>query len=238
MVLARTKRARIGLLLSLAVAIALGGTASAMPIDTIGGTDALTSYTASSGILSFGATPGTVTTAPSAPFLIGADINFEGDLSTDPAGDVRDAVFVGTGSGTDITIVSGATVLLALELDYIEVVSAVPAGGGIIQMGSFAESQIGNPSAVSRLTVSGGSMNAFFGGVGTEAVLEILMSSLDPAMTKKLRNGGYLLSDFTNGLAGASTTWNLTLLHMPEPSTAVLLGCALLGLTAVARRSR
>jgi hypothetical protein len=226
---------------------------AAATLITIGGIDVESKYTAGSGILTFGPTPGTVTTSTGGVSLIGADVSFQAQLSAtdsdglpfDPVtGNVRKAVFE-SAPGFDLLFMSGSTVLLALELNFIEVAVAAhsgsPAGSpnGKIVMGSFSPSEVGNPSQISHLRVVGGTLNVTYGGIGSEAVLELLMSSMDPAMTKALRNGGYLNLNFTNGQGGggASTTFNLTLDFVPEPGTVLLFGTGLIGLLAVARRN-
>lgn len=234
--------------LGLAMGVLLTSSAAFAATIAIGGTDDETQYTASIGILSFDDatnSPGLVTTSDVAG-LIGAEINLELMLDTssfDPVtGDVRDAVFIGTGPGAEITIVSGEMVLLALDVDFVQVTSAPHSEGnlgkpvGKITLGNPLIEEYGDTSA---LTVAGGTLSELFGGVGEPAVLHVFMTSLAPAMTKDLRDSGYLALDFTNGVGGAaeSTTWNITVGAIPEPGTAVLLGFALLGLAAARRRA-
>lgn len=246
--------------LLLAVGALWAGPALSVPIAQIGGVDSETAYNGfdgvpagQNGILTFDDAfngfndpeQGQVTTSAQVPALIGGKVYFEALLDTSafvPAtGDVRDAVFIGTGAGPEITILSpidNTTVLLAFDIDFIEVTQGIPSGGlggatGTIILGNPQESEYG---ITSQLQVAGGTLNALVGGVGTPAVMEMLMSALAPTMTKALRNAGYLNTDFTNGVGGSleDTTWNITII--PEPSSAVLVGVALVGLVAIARR--
>jgi hypothetical protein len=223
----------------------------------IGGIDVETQYTGfvgsptDAGVLTFNdqdngyadAAPGLVTTSDISA-LLNADVNFEVALDTssfNPAsGDVRNAVYVGTADNmADIAILSGNTALLTFDVHFLATSQAAHSGSllgrpdGRIVLGSWLSEQFG---VSSNLTVAGGTLNALVGGPGTPAVMEVLMSSLAPEMNRTLRDSGYLNSDFTNGVgtSAESTTWNITII--PEPSTAVLLGFALLGVLAVARR--
>jgi hypothetical protein len=245
---------------ALATAIALGAAAPAAALEiNIGGIDTETQYNHpgapyAPGILTFDDSfngwnnpePGVVTSADLlVAALLGADVNFEVLLDTsgfNPAtGDVRDAVFIGTGLGPEITMMSGNTVLLAFDVQFIEVTQAIPNGTlggptGTIILGNPLVTEIG---VTSELTVSGGSLNALVGGVGTKAAMELLLSSLNPTMTKTLRNAGYLNSNFTNGvgLPAVSATWNIRV-NVPEPQTALLVAGGALALVAAARRLR
>jgi hypothetical protein len=239
---------------ALGLALVTAHAASAVPIH-IGGTDAETQYNrpgapASAGILTFddadngydASQPGRVTTSDIAA-LIGADANLEVALDTsafDPVTDsVSDAQFIGTGAMPEITLMSGSTVLLAFQVHLLDVQQALHSGSvlgrpdGKIALGNPQLDQFG---IASNLTVAGGTLNLLVGGVGTRAVMELLMSSLSPKMTLALRDAGYLNLNFTNGVGTSqeSSTWNITI--VPEPSTAVLLGFALLGVVAAARR--
>jgi hypothetical protein len=243
--------------LGLVVALAFGAASAALAAEIrIGGIDVETQYNRpgapeAAGILTFDDSfnaqndpePGVVTTSDLLA-LIGAEVNFEVALDTssfDPVtGDVRDAVYIATADNMpDIVMMSGNTALLTFDVHFIATSQAAHSGSllgrpdGRIVLGNPVIEQFG---VASNLTVAGGTLNALVGGVGTRAVMELLMSSLDPQMTRALRDGGYLNLNFTNGHGtdGESTTWNITI--VPEPTTAVLLGFALLGVVAAARR--
>ena len=241
-------------LVAVGLALVTAQVAAAVPIH-IGGIDAETQYNrpgapASAGILTFddsdngydASQPGLVTTSD-IPALLGADVNLEVALDTssfDPVtGDVRDAQFIGTGAMPEITLMSGSTALLAFQVHLLDVQQALHSGSalgkpdGKIALGNPQLDQFGISS---NLTVAGGTLNLLVGGVGTRAVMELLMSSLSPKMNLALRDAGYLNLNFTNGVGTSqeSSTWNITI--VPEPSTAVLFGFALLGVVAAARR--
>jgi hypothetical protein len=241
-----------------AVALCAANPAASLEIN-IGGVDSETQYNRpgapnQAGILTFddefngwnAPEPGSVTSSDLAA-LLGADVNFEALLDTssfDPVtGDVRNAVFVGTGAGPEITMMSGNTVLLAFDVSFLKVTQAIPSGAlggptGSIILGNPQIDQIG---VTSDLTVVGGTLNALVGGVGTKAAMEMLMSSLDPTMTKTLRNNGYLNLNVTNGvgLAGVSTTWNIRVnAFVPEPHATLLVAGGALTLIGLGRRIR
>jgi len=180
--------------------------------------------------------------------LIGARVGFEAMLSTtgndgnpfDPAtGNLRKARFVGTG-GMDMWILDpsdNVTILLAFNLSFIDVTAAdlafPPADpDGLIFLGDPTPT-----ATTSLLTLSGGTLNAVVGGIGTQARLSVEMATITPALLLRADRIGYLNANFTSGVGAppvATTNWNITII--PEPSTAVLLGFALLGLLATARR--
>ncbi len=259
---------------AIAAAVALtvlsvaSGPARAMPIH-IGGTDTISTYTGAglaapdAGVLTFddASGPGLVTTDDQAIGLqtTGENqdtVSFEAILSPlqqngnpfDPATtNIKRAVFEGTG-GHEFKIIDGTdgfTVLLALNLSFIDVASSTtwadPVLGdpdGLIIMGDSTEAAFGFSSA---LQVSGGTLNQLVGGKGTPAVLEITMGTLTPAILAKADLKGYFNDNFLSGVGSppiATTTWNLTITPIPEPGSAALLGVALIGLLAAARRSR
>jgi hypothetical protein len=180
--------------------------------------------------------------------LIGGRVGFEAILSAtgnngltfNPATDnVRRARFVGTG-GSEFWILDpndNTTPLLVFDLNYIDVTTAALAAppadpDGLIVLGDLTPT-----ATTSLLTVSGGTLNAVVGGFGTPAVLSITMSTIAPPLLVKADLRGYLNTNFWSGTTAppvGTTNWNLTII--PEPSTAVLLGFALLGVLATARR--
>lgn len=185
-----------------------------------------------------------------ATFLCTAKVNFtavlgpisQQGLNFDPAtGNIKQAIFLG-GPGIDMYFLDpsdNTTVLLAFELNFIEVTQAstetLPQNpDGTILLGDP------NPAATtSKLVLVGGTLNQMVGGVGSEARLQILMDSLTPAILAKADFSGYLNSNFVSGAGGAPvlpTVWDLTIIPIPEPSTAALLGFSLVSLLAIARR--
>ena len=161
----------------------------------------------------------------------------------DPATDnIKQAIFLGAALGPDMIFydpTDNTTVLLAFELNFIEVTQASreTAGNpeGTILLGDPSENAVS-----SKLVLVGGTLNQMVGGVGSEARLQLLMDSLTPAILAKADFSGYLNSNFLSGAGGAPvlpTVWDLTIIPIPEPSTAGLLGFSLLGLLAIARRN-
>jgi hypothetical protein len=134
-------------------------------------------------------------------------------------------------------------ILLTFSVTYIHVTNAAALVVGADPDGFI---KLGNPSetaTTSLLTVTGGALADLVGGIGTQARLEVFFVSPSPAIQRGTNpTGPYLTNYFnddwtagTNSPAPSSaTTWNLTII--PEPSTAALLGFALVGLVALARR--
>ena len=256
----RAFRKRIGASIAAGALLALAAGGAGATTIKIGGTDAETQFNRvgapilkSPGVLTFddefngfnSSEPGVVTSAdPVVAALLGKAVDFEVALDTsgfDPAtGNVRNAAFIGTGAGPELMIRDGNIVLLAFQVNFIKVSQAPHSGS---PLGSpDGKILLGNPTAdtfgvSSNLTVAGGTLNLLVGGNGTHAVMELLMSSLNPEMTKALRNSGYLDLNFTNGVgtSAVSATWNLEI-DVPEPASAALLGMALVAALAAARR--
>jgi hypothetical protein len=140
-----------------------------------------------------------------------------------------------TGAGQNIPV----DILLTFSVSFIDVTNARQAS---IIPGVDPDGQIkfGNPEpndVTSLLTVTGGSLANLVGGVGTTARLEVLVVTPNPAILTKADLSGYFANNWTGGNAAqpvSATTWNLTII--PEPSTAALLGGALVALVAIARR--
>jgi hypothetical protein len=259
------KLGAIGLMLFAGALLSATPPAAAANIH-IGGIDAETQYTGAgvtgpymgqAGILTFDDStngmnapePGVVDSEDLAGFdLIGGKVGFEAILSAtgndgnpfDPAADnMRKARFIGTG-GSEFWILSpidNTTPLLVFDLSFIDVTSAAAAFPPIDPDGLIF---MGDPTATattSLLTLSGGTLNAVVGGIGTQARLALEMATITPALMVGTDRIGYLNANFTSGFGAppvATTNWNLTII--PEPSTAALLGFALLGVLAAARR--
>ena len=240
-----------------ACVFALPSVASAL-LFHIGGTDAESQYTgagtghADAGILTFDDSlngnnnpePGVVTSSDIAAFL-GLSVAFEVVLGPDrriggafdPATDnLKLARFVGTG-GNEFRFFDGAMTLLSFDISYIDVSNATTAFAGVDPDGSITLGDPTETSTSSLLTVSGGSLNQLVGGVGTEARLQVQFVTITPAILNNANFKGYLNDNFSSGFGAqpiSASTWDLTII--PEPSTAALMGFALLGLVAAARR--
>ena len=237
-------------ILTLGAALVLA--AGAAQAVSLGGIDAQSQYTASDGIFTFddqlnGSNPsperGTVTTTdnPALAALLGGRIDLEIMLDTtgfNPATDlITDASFIGTGPGAEVIIwdATETTVLLSLDVTFVDVTTALPSEfappGGTIVVGNPVIDSVGTDSL---LTVSGGSYAGAAGGIGTQAVLHINIS--DPVPTFDLADlFNYLASDFTVGFDANPTSeivWEIE--FVPEPGTLLLLGMGL----ATLRRPR
>lgn len=231
---------RIRVLGPAAALLLLAGTAQAV---SIGGVDAQSQYTAVDGIFTFddtlnGTNPaaesGTVTTAdnPALAALVGGQIDLEIMLDTSSfnpaAGFITDASFIGTGPGSEVLIwdAAGTTLLLALDVSFVNVTNALPSflapPAGTIVVGNPTIGSVGTDSL---LTVSGGSYAGVVGGIGTQAVLHINIS--DPVPSFDLADlSNYLASDFTVGFDAdptSSVVWEIEFV-VPEPGTVLLLG--------------
>jgi hypothetical protein len=234
--------------LALLMATALGvvtatAPAGAVPIAALGGVDARSEYTYSAGVgvYTFDDSdtnlPGTVTTESliGGPSIIGGRITLEIMLDTtsfNPAtGGVLNAPFQGTGAGPEILIWDSTqtTVLIALDVSFIKVTQRAFSGGSTISLGNNIEAGLGSSSY---LTVTGGTRAADVGGIGTPAVLKLILSRPNPALTTSNQASYFTNSPIKvgNGYTPLSAS-NWDLLFIPEPGTALLvaLGLGLLG---------
>lgn len=262
----------LGFVCATAIALAAPYPALAAGIVQIGGIDIRSVYTADipndTGIFTFSdpgpsGAPGLVDDAGGLP---GLDINdlifFEAkvndtkcnagqsafSLSSNikPAG--AGACFVSNGLPADLRITDGVTTLLAFSLQEIEVTQAGTAGGpgdsdGYIVLGSFS---VGSNKSI--LTLTGGSLAAAAGGIGSTAHLHIRMDTLLPALVHssvpetptQQHKVGYLENDFEsgNGLLDAAVVWDLVIVPIPEPGTGSLLALGLVALAGARRVSR
>jgi hypothetical protein len=228
-------------LLGAAVAVMLGWAAAAgatpLRIDAV---DAQSQYTgfnpvvSDSGVFTFndtfnGTNPsperGTVTSSDVAGLLSGrVDLEIVLDTTSyDPATSTPlGAPFVGTGPGAEIVIwdASETSVLLTFDVGFINVTSVAPFAMGTPNLDGYGVS--------SQLTVAGGSLAGAVGGIGTAAVLEIIVDSPSPQLTTGTLFG-YLNDSFTVGIPDQPPVGQVDIaIVIPEPSVFVL-GAAALG---------
>jgi hypothetical protein len=245
----------------------LAGAAHALSPVLIGGTDAQSSYEGytdaqpNAGVFTFfdaivEATPqkGFVDT-PDPNFLsfvnatVDLDIVFDTSVCNPAACGMTFASFKGANAGADLIFwpeAGGPIPLLALEIDFIDVVQASPASGGNFAMGGQVINE--NLFGTSKLRIVGGSeaaaIIAFVGG--NKAILRMDINKPKDNTGDKIRTADLLSTgiwfneDWTVGLpaiipVGAT---NFDLVIVPEPGTAGLLGLSLVGLALHARRRR
>lgn len=237
----------------------LGTSAGATPV-TLGGVDLLSSYTAPSGpnpgILTFQDTPTTPGLVDDAGGITGLDVGdnvwFEAALSdfrcngTTPfnaaTNDIKQACFISSGTPA-FRITEAGTGILLLQLDLVKMKvgrevadNTIPTDtDGFINFGDFTAG-----SNQSVLTVTGGSLAAAVGGIGSEAHLNIRMDTILPGLVTTSDPVGYFNSNFTagNGIASAQVVWDLTIVPIPEPGTGALVAFALVALSLGRRRPR
>ena len=167
----------------------------------------------------------------------------------DPATDnVNKARFLGNGADFSIfTVVDPLTpggsntpdeMLLIFDIDFVDVTASTKAQGLFDTDGSVSLGDPTETATSSSLTLVGGTMAAAFGGVGSSARLSVTYASLSNPILKGGDRNGYLNDDFTSGISvpGQAPTWTLTIIPIPEPGTASLLGLSLLVITGLARR--
>jgi hypothetical protein len=156
---------------------------------------------------------------------------------------IKQAIFLGANVGADMVFIDpndNVTVLLAFELNFIEVTQA---SKELLPQNPDGTILLGNPTGTadsSKLVLIGGTLNQLVGGVGSEARLQLLMDSLTPSILAKGDFAGFLNGNFLSGAGGTPvlpTVFDMTIIAIPEPSTAALLGFSLLSLLALARRS-
>jgi hypothetical protein len=241
-----------GVLLSVAVLIGMASTAGATPL-RIDAVDAESQYTgfnpvvADSGVFTFndtfnGTNPsperGTVTSSDVAGLLNGrVDLEIVLDTTSyDPATSTPlGAPFVGTGPGAEIVIwdATETSVLLSFDVSFINVTSVAPFGDGSFAMGA---PNLNGYGVSSQLAVSGGSLAGAVGGIGTAAVLEIIVDSPSPQLTTS-NLFGYLNDSFTVGIPSQPPVGQVDIaIVIPEPSLFALGTVALAGLVFTSRR--
>lgn len=199
-------------------------TASYASLIDIEATDAVTGYDVGTGKIQTGSDgiAGTVV-QPGTGALFQGRMNWTLMLDTTESAFTIGTRFIGgNASSNDVwfTDITGATVLLTLEVNEIFVSNIVPGFAG-----SFATSiNLGGidpdvSSGQSSVTITGGTLANDFGGIGTSGLMFVLMDT----PTKNFFPGAVFNSSFS---AQSNTQFNF--LPIPEPGTAVLVALPLL----------
>ena len=223
--------------LALAWLFAAGAAQAAPIIDFIAATDAVSGYDVGSGVFATTASPGDglsgVVTQPSGHAVFGANLDLAIDLVGSEGPATIGTVFTGANAmAADLWIHDPLTsaVLLSVEIHSLvvsNIVSGAPGStftsvnfGGIDEQVNMGQSLI---------EISGGSLAADFGGVGTQGLMFMLVNQ----PSKFFFPGGVFNSSFT-----AASNIQLKFLPIPEPNTALLVGIPMLGLAMWRRRSK
>jgi hypothetical protein len=197
------------------------------------------------GTLVFGPGAGTLnsvlnTSNPALLALTAAEVSFTAALdpstmpvvTSGPWPHTRDAVLVGSGPNAIEFRVDG-DLLLALNIVTIAVSQAI----GFTEQVTLASLDPGSfgQATGSVLSVAASPLAAAVGGVGTNVIFHAVFDSV-PGFGGS--NGGPPIwyDDFTSD--ASRVDWSIKILTAPEPASALLVGAGLLGLMAVARRTR
>ena len=105
---------------------------------------------------------------------------------------------------------------------------------GFVFIGSL-DIDCGGDLCRNEVVLTGGTLAGAVGGIGSMAHLHVRMDSLNPTLGSL---NGYYGSDFDSGTGSFPnpTEWDLTIVPIPEPATAQLVGVALAGLATFGHR--
>jgi hypothetical protein len=174
-------------------------------------------------------------------------------------GNIKKAQFIGGPGVADMIIykpVSGSPnsideILLTFDIDFIDVTNAtrqtvdpLPPFSVIDPDGSITLGDATSTALSSFLTVSGGSLAASVGGIGAEARMSIIISTLTPALINGPDFRGYFGANWTSGIGAepiAGLAYDMVIFEpvvVPEPATGTLLTLSLLVFAAHGRLRR
>lgn len=175
-------------------------------------------------------------------------------------GNIKKAQFLGGPTLADMIIyrpVSGSPnsideILLTFDISFLDVTNAtkrtvdpLPPFSVIDPDGSITLGEATSTAVSSFLTVTGGSLAGLVGGIGAEARMSIIISTLTPAILAGADFRGYFGDDWTSGIGAepiAGLAWDLVIFEpavvVPEPATGALFALSLLVLAAHGRLRR
>lgn len=191
--------------------------------------------------------PGTVTGTMGVGGVLGGRITLELLLDTSGYNKATDpgtgANFIGTG-GNEVMVWNATMTTLLLSFDVFFVDVSAMNGLGISNQVELGDAEGSSVQSHSFMKVAGGSLAGTVGGVGTVALLDLIINDPDPPLSDTFGDflagyPGFWNNDFTSGIAPpltgeAGTNWAITIL--PEPGTGILLGAGLAALAAYRRR--
>jgi hypothetical protein len=228
----------VGLVL-LAMSLVVPGTATALifQIDTVKNLSTAPLqrlYTVSNNVLTTSDGGDPLTVGPfTPPAVLGKTFHLEIKLDGTETAGTAGTRFVGAAPEglSDITISDGGTLLLALDVNFIEVTSL----GGFPPV--ITNLTLGGLTGElnSDLEVTGGTLAGDFGGIGAAANMKIVLSM-------PYRAPGTIFQSDITGTAAPATVANITLYvdppASPEPSSLLLLGAGVVGLAVRLRSKR